>query len=287
MVGAEVRGVDARHTDERTMLTVRDALLRYGVVVLHDQDLNPQQQMSFLDRLYPLYRPPEELYTTFTVPGYPYVVIISNIEKEGKPIGLNDAGVLWHHDRCFRPDPDIFASLYGVTIPSRDGKTPGDTYFASGTAAYDALPETEKLRLARFKVLQNYALSVDRMREQGKLRRPDDTESARIDTMEAVHDLVRTHPLTGRKFLYVNESCTKQILGMDEDESRTTIAELASYAIQPEFRYVHSWREGDLLIWDNIANQHRATFDYGDLPRRLHRCSTSGPIGDNPGRIKW
>ena len=276
IIGAEVRGVDVRHADERTMLTVRDALLRYSVVVLRDQELEPADQLAFMDRLYPL-RPPEQLFTTFALEEHPAVVVVSNIVENGRQIGINDAGIWWHTDVCFFPDPDLFASLYALEVPQREGIPLGATNYVSTSAAYDALSEDDKVQLKDRKVVQSYVASLEKMERLGLLQRQHKVDEIRITTPDREQDVIRIHPISARKCIYVNESYSASIVDMDPDESQSTLARLFEHVSQDRFKFVHEWQVGDLLIWDNIATQHLATFDYGDIPRRLHRCSTAGP----------
>ncbi len=274
--GAEITEIDARVADEAQLLGVRDALLRYSVIVVRGQRLTPDDQVAFMARLYTL-APPSKL-RAFGLDGNSYISIISNIVEDGRPIGLSDAGLLWHTDTCFRSNPELFVSLYAIQLPVRDAVTLGDTVFLSTAAAYDALADDERRRLDGLEIVQSYAFHLDKMRRLGLLTRPPLSEEQRAEVPDARHPLVRVHPITGRRFLYVNESFSARILGMPEWESDQLISRLCLHVSRPEFQFTHNWRQDDFVIWDNSVTQHRATFDYGDMPRRLHRCSTSGPI---------
>src|SRR3974377_1158546 len=109
-IGAEVSGVDVRTLDERHLVAVRDAVLRYAAVVIRGQTVGPDEQLAFMDRLYPL-RPAGRL-NVFALPGYPQITVVSNIVEHGRPVGLSDAGLLWHTDTCFQTHPELFVSLY-------------------------------------------------------------------------------------------------------------------------------------------------------------------------------
>ena len=278
-IGAEVRGVDVRTADERTLLRLRDALLRHSVLVVRDQQLEPTDHLTFMDRLHPL-RSDEELYARFPLlpkvclPGHPAISVLSNLVENGEPVGIKDAGVLWHTDTCFFTDPDLFVGLYALQIPYRDGQALGATRFTSTTAAFDALPAAEQERLDGMRVVQSATASLLRMRDKGLLHRPHDIEENRRQTPDVVHDLIGTHPITGRRFLYANESFSLAIEGLGEHDSEALLDELTAHVTRPEFGFTHQWQEGDLLLWDNLATQHLATFDYGDIPRRMHRVST-------------
>jgi len=269
-IGAEVRGVDVRRADERDLLAVRDAVLRYSVVALRGQELGPEDQIGFLDRLHPL-RP--RVINDFTLPGHPAITVISNIVEDGRPIGINDAGILWHTDTCFLADPDLFASLYAVEVPS----TGGDTHFVSTAAAYEALTDAQRQRFEGMRVVQSYALSIEKMRDRGLLRRAHSVEQARASMPDVEQPLIKTHPVTGRKVVYANEAFSKAVVGLPADESDAVLSALFEAVTSPPHGYTHRWQAGDLLIWDNIATQHLATFDYGDQRRLLYRVSTAGP----------
>jgi taurine dioxygenase len=269
-IGAEVGGVDVRHADERALLAVRDAVLRHSVVCLRGQRLGPEDQVSFLDRMYPL-RP--RVVNDFTLSGHPAITVISNIVEDGHPIGINDAGILWHTDTCFLPGPDLFASLYAVEVPP----TGGDTHFVSTAAAYEALPDADRRRFEPLRVVQSYALSIEKMRDRGLLRRSHSVEHARATMPDVEQPLIKAHPVTGRKVVYANEAFSRSIVGLPLDEGDAVLSALFVAVTSPPYGYTHRWQAGDLLIWDNISTQHLATFDYGDQPRLLYRCSTAGP----------
>ena len=279
----EIDGIDiAAGIGEAGLQRVRDALLRHSVVVLRNQYLNPVQQLDFTDRLYPVERNPVRPAGGNHAPtpeGVPEIVIMSNIVENGRPVGLSDAGVMWHTDMHGQARPELFGSLTAVTIPvSEAGVALGDTRFTRTTDAYDSLDETMKSRLAGLKAVQSYAFYIDELQRRGALSRPPLTPDQRAAVVEAHHPLIRTHPITGRKLVYVAESYTDRIDDLDAEEGAGLIAMLCDHLVRDEFQLVHRWREGDLLIWDNCATQHKATFDYGDMPRRLHRCGTTGPV---------
>jgi taurine dioxygenase len=279
----EIEGIDiAAGLHEAGLQAVRDALLRHSVVVVRDQYLSPVQQLDFTDRLHPVERNPVRPAGGNHAPspdGVPEIVIMSNIVENGRPVGLSDAGVMWHTDMHGQARPELFGSLSAVTIPvDKDGVALGDTRFTRTTDAYDALDGATKARLAGLKAVQSYAFYIDELQRRGALSRPPLTPEQCAAVVEAHHPLVRTHPITGRKLIYVAESYTDRIDDLDPEEGAGLIAMLCDHLVKDEFQLVHRWREGDLLLWDNCATQHKATFDYGDMPRRLHRCGTTGPV---------
>ena len=276
LIGAEVSGVDVRALDERHLLAVRDAVLRYSAVVIRDQTLGPDDQLTFMQRLYPL-RPAGRL-NVFALAGHPEITVVSNIVEGGRPVGLSDAGLLWHTDTCFQLHPELFVSLYALELPVRDGRVLGDTVFVSTAAAYDALPEDVKQWLEGLEVVQSYGFHLEKMQELGLLTRPPVTSDQKEEIQEVRHPLVRVHPVTGRRILYVNESFSAGVVGLAPAESTALLDQLLEHLTRPEFSFTQRWRRGDLVVWDNAATQHRATFDYGDIRRRLHRASTTGPM---------
>jgi taurine dioxygenase len=281
VLGAEIAGVDiAAGVDEATLIAVRDAVLRHSVVVLRDQQLSPGEQLAFTNRLAevrPTPRPADGAHATI-VPDYPQLIVVSNIVEHGRPIGISDAGLLWHSDTCFQTHPELFVTLYALEIPMRDGVALGDTRYSSTPAAYDALDDATKQRIDKLRVVQSYIYHMDKLERLGLLTRPRLTEEQRRNTIEVSHPLVRTHPITGRKLLFVNEAFSDRIEGMPYDESRKLLDELLAHITREEFTTLHRWRAGDFLIWDNCSTQHLATFDYDTIRRRLHRCGTVGPI---------
>lgn len=278
----ELTGFDiAAGLGESELLAVRDEILRHGAVVLREQFLTPDQHLTFTDRLAKVDRNPKrpagKVHAPF-VDGFPELVVVSNIRKDGHPIGLTDAGLLWHSDTQSSPTPELFVALNAITIPMRDGVALGDTRFASTTAAYDVLDDAMKARLDGLRAIHSYAFHVDAIAARGLLTRAPLSKEQRAAQPDVSHPLVRTHPITGRKLLYVSESYTERVEGLPAAESRALLDKLFAHIIEPRFQLLHSWREGDLVVWDNCATQHLATFDYGDIPRLLHRCGTMGPV---------
>ncbi len=277
----EVTGFDiAAGLTESELVAVRDEVLRHGAVVLRDQHLTPDQHLAFTGRLAQVdhnpKRPAGKVHAPI-VEGFPEIVVVSNIKKDGHPIGLTDAGLLWHTDTQSSATPELFVTLNAITIPVRDGIALGDTRYASTTAAYDALDDAMKARLDGLRAISSYAFHVDAIAARGLLTRAPLSKEQRAAQPEVSHPLVRTHPITGRKLLYVSESYTERVEGLSSEESRALLDQLFAYIVEPRFQLLHRWREGDLVVWDNSATQHLATFDYGSIRRRLHRCGTVGP----------
>jgi len=263
-LGAEVKGIDiASGVSDEEMSEIRHALHQNGVIVLPDQAMTPEQQVSFCQRLG---RMRVSFMTDFSVPGVPELTVVSNIVRDGKPIGLVDAGALWHADGSYLPEADMYTVLHAIQIPVQDGKVLGDTCFMSASAVYEALPEDIRQKIENARGIHSFSYHVQR-KVAANFKAPP-----KKDLPDVEHPAVRVHPVTGRKGIYLTEGHTKAIAGMPEQESRELLDWIADFAKQPQFVYRHKWRTGDLLIWDNIATQHLAITDYGSLPRRLHRA---------------
>jgi taurine dioxygenase len=176
-------------------------------------------------------------------------------------------GAWWHTDDSFMAVPCSLTMLYGVEVPSSGG----DTQFTNMYLAYETLPEETKRRIAGLKVIHTYAPS--RQRNPVATMRPEDM--AKMPPIE--HPMVRTHPETGRKALYLNPNRMEQVAGMDRAESDRLLDDLIEHAIQPEFQYRHKWRQGDIVIWDNRCLMHKANPDYpAGEQRTMHRIVVEG-----------
>lgn len=273
--GAEIRGVDVgRGVTAEVMAQIRDALHTYKAVVLRDQKLTPQQQIAFSGYFGKLER---HVIPQYLVPGYEELVRVSNImDDAGKPIGLVDAGRSWHSDGHFLPKPNLYSMLYALEIPhGENGKALGATLFANTAHAYATLPEATRQRIAGLRSANSLA-NVYREMHGGNAagNRPPLTEEQK---REAIHPVVRTHPVTGEKCLYVSRAATARIVDLPPEESKALIGELADWCVRDEFVYAHQWQVGDLLLWDNCSSQHLAVGDYA-LPQRrlLHRTTVGG-----------
>jgi taurine dioxygenase len=241
------------------------------IVFFRDQHLSEEQQIAFSQRFGEL---EIHIVKKYLLPGYPEILLISNIRNgEGEHIGLADAGFTWHSDTSYRQFPSRCSLLYAKEVPHRDGRPLGDTVFANTIAAYEALPEAMKHRLAGLKAIHRYSMR----RRVENSPRPKLTAAQLAETPDIAHPIVRTHPHTGRKALYVTAGECIGIEGMPEDEALDLIDELDAHCVKPEFCYRHSWRVGDLVMWDNASAMHLAICDYALPERRLmHRTTVIG-----------
>jgi taurine dioxygenase len=268
-LGAEIRGVDlARPVDDETFAEIDRAYNEHGVIFFRAQSVTPTQQVAFTRRF------GEIAFNIFgerwSVTGSPEIVVVSNAIENGAAIGVRRAGENWHSDMCYSARPPRGTMLYAHEIPELHGLPLGDTEFASAAAAWDALPEPTQRHIDGKRALFDFA---------GRKRAFPPTQ-AEIDRYPPVsHPIVRTHPFTGRKCLYVMRDDCTGIEGMAQEEADALVAALADHIIKPAFIYRHQWQPGDLLLWDNCTVQHRAIQDY-DLPLRrlMHRTTMGGGV---------
>lgn len=275
-IGAEVFDVDlSKGLDEAGFNDAIDALHQNEVIVFRGQKLTTAQQIAFSRRLGDL---DVNVRSEFNKDGHPEVLVLSNIQKDGKPIGVVDAGRFWHTDLCYLPRPARATLLYALEVPMNGAEPLGDTLFSSMTRAYDALPERMKLRLDGLRAVHSYRYTYEQKARHFKLRPNLEQRGTAWLPPDVVHDVVRRHPATGRKCLYVNEGYTTRIVGLPKDESDALLKELEAHAVLPQFRYTHKWQVGDLLIWDNCAVLHKAVPNYALPQRRLiERTTALGP----------
>jgi alpha-ketoglutarate-dependent 2,4-dichlorophenoxyacetate dioxygenase len=254
---AKITGVDlSRPIDEETKRAIEQAMDRYAVCVLPDQRIDDAQQVAFAALYGPLeVSPPKQDRNGKAVYNIRVklreIFDISNLDEDGKILAEDDARAsyrlgneLWHTDSSFRQKSATWSMLHARAIPP----TGGNTEFA----AYDALPDAMKRRLAG--LVAEHSIWRSRAIHGGYFP----TEEERKLRPPARHALVRRHPGSGRNCLYVASHCT-HIFGMPEEEGRALLDGLIEFATQPRFVYAHTWRLGDLVIWDNRATMHRAT----------------------------
>ena len=268
-VGAEITGVDLREPlDDASFEVVREAWHQHSVLVLRDQRIDDDQQVAFAKRFGAL----EE--TTFTVAAdNPYIYKLSNVDDEGNvlPVGSKkrlflDVNARWHTDSSFRPIPAMGSILSGRKVPAREH---GDTAFASMRVGWETLPDERKRALEGLVAVHDYSYSVSLF---GDGLVPKD-EMATVPPVR--HPLVRTHPPTGRKSLFVSGHI-ERIEGMPVEEGRALAAALIEWCTRPEYVYRHHWRRHDLVMWDNRCALHRATAIPATEPRLMHRATIAG-----------
>jgi len=271
--GAEIACDLAQDIDEATFREIEHAFHDNIVVFFRRQNLSNERHIEFSRRFGEL---EIHIVKKYLLPDSPEILLISNIRDDrGEHIGLADAGFTWHSDTSYRRRPSRCSLLYAKEVPQRGGRPIGDTVFANTVAAYEALPESMKKLLARLKAVHRYSAR----RRVADSPRPKLTRQQVEETPDIAHPIVRTHPYTGRKSLYVTAGECIGIEGMPDDEALDLIAELDSHCVRPEFLYRHKWQVGDLLMWDNTSSMHLAICDYALPERRLmHRTTVIGTV---------
>jgi taurine dioxygenase len=286
-LGAEISGIDlSKPLSDDMFAQIASAFFDNEVAFFRNQKITPEQQVAFTQRFGVL---EQHVRKEARLGEFPEILIISNLlDNQGKAIGSQDAGRFWHSDLSYKKEPSMLSALYSIEVPEKDGRVYGDTGFASTTAAYNALPPAMQQRIATLKNVHSYryyrtknrlAQEEEKARGGRVVQEPELSEQQLQSVPDVETPLVRTHPVTGRKGLFVNEAHTSHIPGMTPAESESLLGELYRHITQSEFLYTHSWRPGDLLMWDNAAVQHKATFDY-DLPMRrlMYRTTVRGSV---------
>lgn len=260
-IGVEVTDVDVTAIGDADFARIYQAWLDGSVLVIRGQDLGIEDYLAWSERFG---RVKPHLVRRSWHPDHPKLMLMDNVVADNRVKDqtidtdvLRTRGGGWHSDLSYEDPPAKATQLYSKIIPTSGG----DTLFASSYAAYDALPEALKARIAGMNAGYRYG---GRSGGQVELLEPEDR-----DRPLAVHPLVRVHPETGRKALYFNTHLLIRIMDVDAAEGEDLIAELSDYIVQPGHQYRHPWQLGDLLLWDNRCVVHKATGDYPPGERRL------------------
>jgi taurine dioxygenase len=263
-LGAEIVGVDlSEPLDDATAPRVLDAWHEHLVLLFRDQHLSENDEVRFAET----FGEPAKIHTKQFVRNHPAVMLISNIREDGKPIGaLPDGEMHFHSDQCHQERPAKASMLYAIEVPSKGG----NTFFANAYKAYETLPDDIRRQIDGRRALNAYDYDTAATRRGTQLA---------DGVPRCSHPVVRTHPATGRKALYVNRLMTVQIEGLPRDESDRILDVLFAHQEQREFVYEHVWRPGDLLMWDNRCTLHART-DFSPTERRLMRRVTI--LGEKP-----
>lgn len=265
--GVEVSGIDlARDHDPATVDALRWLWAEHGLLLFRDQTLEEKDIVGFSALFGTLEVHVREEYLA---PDHPELLIVSNLKKNGEPIGiLSDHEVGWHHDQIYREHPAVGSLLYSVRIPPSGG----NTEFCNLAAAYAALPNDRKSALDGLRAMHSYAYFNKQWSEP-----TSDKQTAM--TPDITHPLIRTHPISSEKAIYADPGLTIGIEGMPEDESTTMLQELYDWCLQPQFMYDHEWRLGDALMWDNASTMHRRG-EFDPTAERLMKRTTILPPAD-------
>jgi taurine dioxygenase len=263
-LGAEIIGIDLRQEiGDDVFAQIRDAWHQNLVILLRDQKLSEEEQVRFAAK----FGAPAQIHTKQFVRNHPAVMLVSNVREDGKSIGaLPDGEMHFHTDQCHQERPAKASMLYALEVPSMGG----NTLFANGYRAYETLPPEIKRRIEGRKAVNAYDYDAAATKRGTRLA---------PSVPSYAHPVVRTHPATGRKALYVNRLMTVRIEGLPVQESDELLAILFDHQERREFIYEHVWRPGDLLIWDNRCTLHART-DFSPNERRLMRRVTI--LGEKP-----
>ncbi|WP_369976853.1 TauD/TfdA dioxygenase family protein [Xanthomonas bundabergensis] len=270
-LGAQVLGLDlAQPLDAATFALLHRAHLHYHVLVFRDQRITPAQQVAFSRRFGPLQI---HVLRQFQLREQPEVLVVSNIKENGQPIGLGDAGHYWHSDLSYKPTPSLGSMLLAQELPAEGG----DTLFANQHLAWDTLPPDLQRAVDGRLAEHSYLAKYEELRARNPWR-PALTQ-AQIDEVAPVrHPVVRTHPETGRRALFVSEHFTTRIVGLPQDESDALLQALFAHSSADPLVYRHRWQAHDMVFWDNRSVTHLAGGTPDHLRRRLHRTTIEGDV---------
>ncbi len=261
-LGAELHGVDlAVELSAETIGAIRQALLDHGVIFFRDQDLPPDRLLALARR----FGKPIEYPFLKGIEGFPEIITVSKLEDEK----VNFGGV-WHSDTTYLQEPPMATLLVAREVPEAGG----DTIFANQYLAYETLSDGMKRLLAGLKGVASSAKADSSRTREDRIKSDGSADARKLLTAE--HPVVRTHPETGRKALYVNRAHTVGFAGMTEEESTPLLEFLFRHQIRPEFTCRFRWTAGSLAIWDNRCAQHYAVNDYAGQRRIMQRVTLAG-----------
>jgi taurine dioxygenase len=268
-LGAEVVGLDlSRPLSLKDFSRIHRAHLDYHVLAFRSQRITPEQQIDFSRRFGNLQI---HVLRQFQRPDHPEVLIVSNIKENGTPIGLGDAGHFWHSDLSYKELPSLGSLLHAQELPAEGG----DTLFANMHLAWDTLSPELKRAVEGLKAEHSYLAKYAELQRRSPWR-PNLTEEQISQVKPVAHPIVRTHPETGRKALFVSEHFTTRIVGVPENESREMLGQLFAHSVKREHIYRHRWQPHDLVFWDNRSLMHLAAGCPDDQRRKLYRTTIEG-----------
>jgi len=257
-MGAEIFGVDlAEDLDDETFEDIHQTILTHGAIFFRDQEITPAQQMTFAKRWGEVHLHPHMP----CLEGHPGIIEIVKKEDDTVAFGGN-----WHTDQMFTDTPARYTMLYAKQVPQAGG----DTMYANLYQAYDALSDGMKDMIAGLRTINQY----DKKKKRPAAMTPTEMD---VPAPEVEHPLVRVHPETGQKALYISyPGITRRIAGMTEEESRPILDYLLKHAIRPEFTCRFRWQVGSLALWDNRRALHFPINDYNGHRRVMHRITIVG-----------
>ena len=266
LFGVETSDIDlSAGLAEASFCEIEQAFYANQVLALRDQRISAAQFVDFARRLGP---PQPHVIDQFHHPEDPNILILSNVKKDGKPTGLQDAGSYFHTDYSYLQVPARATTLYSRVVP----KVGGDTLFANQIAAYDDLSEAMKRRIEPLIAVHHYGNRNDLDESSRTVASVlNDEQKAKMPVI--THRIARPHPVTGRKALYAVSGSSFGIVGMPDDEARDLLDELAAHATQPRYQLRFKYGVGDIVVWDNAALLHSATLIDPDDARTLWRIT--------------
>ena len=269
LIGVELVGVDlAAPLPDDALAAVRAAWVRNTILLVRDQaHLRPEDLIAFARRLGEL---DEHDQPQYCLAGYPEIALVSNVKENGRYIGAPQAGRHWHSDAQYLRRPPSGSLLWAKEVPPVEG----NTCFANMIAAYRALDAAMRERIATLRINFSRVSAYSLYHPE----RPPLSEEEKARLPDVQHPLVRTHPETGEKALYVGgRQHGASVIGMSAEEGEALMRELRDFATQPRFVYEHRWRVGDLILWDNRSTMHRALpFDEERHRRMMYRVQIAG-----------
>lgn len=270
-LGATVTGLDlSLPLSAEDFQRLHRAHLDHHVLVFRDQRITPAQQVEFSRRFGPLQI---HVLRNFQLPQQPEVLIVSNILENGQPIGLGDAGHYWHSDLSYKETPSLGSMLHAQELPEEGG----DTLFANQHTAWEGLPDDLKREVEGLQAEHCYLAKYEELRQRNPFR-PKLTQAQIDEVKPVVHPVVRTHPETGRKALFVSEHFTTRIVGVSEQRSRELLDALFDHGSRAEHIYRHQWQPHDMVFWDNRSLMHLAAGCPDHLRRKLYRTTIEGDV---------
>ena len=261
-MGAAIEGIDlATNLDPEMIREIRAVWLEYQMVVIRGQEITPAQQLAFAEAIgepdiYPFLK---------GLDGYPMITEV--LKKEDEKVNF---GGVWHSDTTYQPCPPMATLLYAKQLPPLGG----DTLFASQYDAYERLSDGLKRTLDGLRAIN--ASGKKRVSSTRSERLKDSASGADPNALYGIHPVVRTHPETGRKALFINAAHTVAFEAWSEEESRGLLEYLFAHQIAPEFQCRLQWQPGDVAFWDNRCVQHYPLNDYHGYRRLLHRITLKG-----------
>ena len=268
-LGAEVIGLDlSSPLSAEEFARIHRAHLDSHVLVFRDQRITPDQQVAFSRRFGPLQI---HVLHQFQLPGHPEILVVSNVVENGKPIGLGDAGHFWHSDLSYKEKPSLGSLLHARELPAEGG----DTLFANMHLAWETLPASLQRAVDGLQAEHTYLARYAELQQRSPWR-PNLTPEQIAQVKPVRQPVVRTHPETGRKAIFVSEHFTTRIAGLPEDESRDLLDQLFAHSTRPEHVYRHPWQANDLVFWDNRSLLHLAAGCPPELRRLMYRTTIEG-----------